>query len=143
MPPTGPRRLLVSNNFPAVNFRPATQRAIDTTIPLGGKLRGLPTITPTNNLHQQAMNKVKLTEFVQKELGSTKADAERAVNAVVEGLKSHLKKSRVMQLVGFGTFKVVNRKARMGVNPKTGERIKIKASKGVKFAAGKDLKGKL
>ncbi|MEX1111393.1 MAG: HU family DNA-binding protein [Chthoniobacterales bacterium] len=89
------------------------------------------------------MNKVKLTEFVQKELGSTKADAERAVNAVVEGLKSHLKKSRVMQLVGFGTFKVVNRKARMGVNPKTGERIKIKASKGVKFAAGKDLKGKL
>lgn len=89
------------------------------------------------------MNKVKLTEFVQKELGSTKADAERAVNAVVEGLKSHLKKSRVMQLVGFGTFKVVNRKARMGVNPKTGESIKIKASKGVKFAAGKDLKGKL
>jgi DNA-binding protein HU-beta len=89
------------------------------------------------------MNKVKLTEFVQKELGSTKADAERAVNAVVEGLKSHLKQSRVMQLVGFGTFKVVNRKARMGVNPKTGERIKIKASKGVKFAAGKDLKGKL
>jgi len=89
------------------------------------------------------MNKVKLTEFVQKELDSTKADAERAVNAVVEGIKSHLKKSRVMQLVGFGTFKVVNRKARMGVNPKTGERIKIKASKGVKFAAGKDLKAKL
>jgi nucleoid DNA-binding protein len=129
--------------FPAVNFRPATQRAIDTTIPLGGKLRGLPTATPTNKPHQQTMNKVKLTEFVQKELGSTKADAERAVNAVVEGIKSHLKKSRVMQLVGFGTFKVVNRKARMGVNPKTGERIKIKASKGVKFAAGKDLKGKL
>ena len=89
------------------------------------------------------MNKIKLTEFVQKELGSTKADAERAVNAVVEGIKSHLKKSRVMQLVGFGSFKVVNRKARMGVNPKTGERIKIKASKGVKFAAGKDLKNKL
>ena len=89
------------------------------------------------------MNKVKLTEFVQKELDSTKADAERAVNAVVEGIKSHLKKSRVMQLVGFGTFKVVHRKPRMGVNPKTGERIKIKASKGVKFAAGKDLKAKL
>ena len=89
------------------------------------------------------MNKIKLTEFVQKELGSTKADAERAVNAVVEGIKSHLKKSRVMQLVGFGSFKVVNRKARMGVNPKTGERITIKASKGVKFAAGKDLKNKL
>jgi nucleoid DNA-binding protein len=48
-----------------------------------------------------------------------------------------------MQLVGFGTFKVVNRKARLGVNPKTGERIKIKASKSVKFGAGKDLKSKL
>ena len=48
-----------------------------------------------------------------------------------------------MALVGFGTFKVVNRKARLGVNPKTGERIKIKASKGVKFGAGKDLKSKL
>ena len=48
-----------------------------------------------------------------------------------------------MQLVGFGTFKVVHRKARMGVNPKTGERIKIKASKNVKFSTGKDLKSKL
>jgi nucleoid DNA-binding protein len=48
-----------------------------------------------------------------------------------------------MQLVGFGTFRVVNRKARMGVNPKTGERIQIKASKAVKFGAGKDLKGSL
>jgi nucleoid DNA-binding protein len=89
------------------------------------------------------MNKIKLTESVQKELGSTKADAERAVNAVIEGIKSHLKKSKLMQLVGFGTFKVVNRKARLGVNPKTGERIKIKASKSVKFGAGKDLKSKL
>ena len=96
-----------------------------------------------SNLHIQHMNKVKLIESVQKELNSTKADAERAVNAVIEGIKTHLKKSKVMQLVGFGSFKVVNRKARMGVNPKTGERIKIKASKSVKFGAGKDLKGKL
>jgi DNA-binding protein HU-beta len=85
------------------------------------------------------MNKVKLIESVQKELGSTKADAERAVNAVIEGIK----KSKLMQLVGFGSFKVVNRKARLGVNPKTGERIKIKASKSVKFGVGKDLKSKL
>lgn len=89
------------------------------------------------------MNKIKLIESVQKELGGTKADAERAVNAVIDGIKSHLKKSRIMQLVGFGTFRVVNRKARMGVNPKTHERIKIKASKTVKFGVGKDLKGKL
>ncbi len=91
----------------------------------------------------QTMNKIKLVESVQKELNSTKADAERAVNAVIEGIKSHLRRSKVMQLVGFGTFKVVNRKARLGVNPKTGERIKIKASKAVKFGAGKDLKAKL
>ena len=89
------------------------------------------------------MNKVKLIESVQKELGSTKADAERAVNAVIEGIKSHLKKSKLMQLVGFGTFKGVNSRARLGVNTKTGERIKIKASKGVKFGVGKDLKSKL
>jgi DNA-binding protein HU-beta len=89
------------------------------------------------------MNKIKLIETVQKELKGTKADAERAVNAVVNGIRTHLKKSRSMQLVGFGTFRVVNRKARMGVNPKTGERIQIKASKAVKFGAGKDLKASL
>jgi DNA-binding protein HU-beta len=89
------------------------------------------------------MNKIKLIESVQKELGSTKADAERAVNAVIGGIKNHLKKSKIMQLVGFGTFKVVHRKARMGVNPKTGQPLKIKASKAVKFSTGKDLKSKL
>jgi nucleoid DNA-binding protein len=89
------------------------------------------------------MNKIKLIESVQQDLGSTKAEAERAVNAVIEGIKTHLKKSKAMQLVGFGTFKVVGRRARMGVNPRTGERIKIKASKAVKFGAGKDLKSKI
>lgn len=89
------------------------------------------------------MNKIKLIETVQKDLKGSKADAERAVNAVIGGIKAHLKKNRAMQLVGFGTFRVVNRKARIGVNPKTGERMQIKASKAVKFSAGKDLKGRL
>jgi nucleoid DNA-binding protein len=89
------------------------------------------------------MNKIHLIESVQKDLKSSKADAERAVNAVIGGIKAHLKKSKAMQLVGFGTFRVVNRKARMGVNPKSGERIQIKASKAVKFSAGKDLKARL
>lgn len=88
-------------------------------------------------------NKVKLVESVQNALGSTKADAERAVNAVIDGIKAHLKKNKVMQLVGFGTFKVVHRKARKGINPKTRQPIKIKASKTVKFGVGKDLKSKL
>jgi DNA-binding protein HU-beta len=89
------------------------------------------------------MNKIRLIETVQKDLKGTKADAERAVNAVINGIKTHLKKNRCMQLVGFGTFKVVHRKARLGVNPKTKERIQIKASKAVKFSTGKDLKSRL
>jgi nucleoid DNA-binding protein len=91
------------------------------------------------------MNKAELVEAVQKTLGkeTSKAQAERAVEAVVEGIKGGLKKGKPVQLVGFGTFKVAHRKARLGINPKTGEKIKIKASKSVKFAAGKDLKSKL
>jgi nucleoid DNA-binding protein len=91
------------------------------------------------------MNKAELVEAVQKTLGreTSKAHAERAVEAVVEGIKTGLRKGRPVQLVGFGTFKVANRKARMGINPKTGEKIKIKASKNVKFSAGKDLKSRL
>jgi len=91
------------------------------------------------------MNKADLVESVQKTLGkeTSKALAERAVDAVVEGIKVGLKRGKTVQLVGFGTFKVVQRKARTGVNPKTGEKIKIKASKNVKFGAGKDLKARL
>jgi len=89
------------------------------------------------------MNKAELVEVVQKSLSSSKAEAERTVGAVVEAIKSGLKKGKSVQLVGFGTFKVVNRKARMGVNPKTKQPLKIKASKTVKFSVGKDLKSKL
>jgi len=86
------------------------------------------------------MNKVELIVAVQKTLGTSKADAERAVNAVIDGIKAGVKKTKTVQLIGFGTFKVASRKARIGVNPKTGEKIKIKASKTVKFAAGKQFK---
>ena len=89
------------------------------------------------------MNKVELVTSVQKNLGSSKADAERAVNAVIDGIKLGIKKTKTVQLIGFGTFKIGNRKARIGVNPKTGAKIKIKASKTVKFSAGKAFKGSL
>jgi len=89
------------------------------------------------------MNKVELITSVQKNLDSSKADAERAVNAVIEGIKLGIKKTKTVQLIGFGTFKIGNRKARLGVNPKTGAKIKIKASKTVKFSAGKAFKGSL
>ena len=86
------------------------------------------------------MNKVELVVSVQKSLGTSKADAERAVNAVIDGIKAGVKKTKSVQLIGFGTFKVAARKARTGVNPKTGQKIKIKASKTVKFVVGKSFK---
>lgn len=91
------------------------------------------------------MNKAELVLAVQKSLGKeiSRAHAERALDAVISSIKGGLKKDQSVQLVGFGTFKVVARKARLGINPKTGEKIKIKASKNVKFSVGKDLKAKL
>jgi nucleoid DNA-binding protein len=89
------------------------------------------------------MNKVELVSAIQKSLDSSKADAERALNAVIDGIKLGIKKTKTVQLIGFGTFKVAARKARKGVNPKTGEKIKIKASKSVKFSAGKAFKSAL
>ena len=91
------------------------------------------------------MNKAALVEAVQKSLGkeTSRAEAERAVEAVVDGIKIGIKKDKNVQLIGFGTFKVAERAARMGINPKTGEKIKIKKSKTVKFSVGKELKSKL
>jgi DNA-binding protein HU-beta len=89
------------------------------------------------------MNKADLIEALAKETKSSKAAAERSVGGFIKTIKSGLKKDKNVQLVGFGTFKVVNRKARVGRNPRTGEPINIKASKGVGFRAGKGLKSGL
>lgn len=88
------------------------------------------------------MNKEDIIVAVQKTLGgeTSKAHAEKAVNAVLDAIRNGVKKSKSVQLVGFGHFKVLNRKARTGVNPKTGEKIKIKASRTVKFIVGKAFK---
>jgi len=88
------------------------------------------------------MSKAELVATVQKSLGkeTSLAQAERTVDAVIEGVKTGVKKTKSVQLIGFGTFKVVTRKARTGVNPKTGEKIKIKARKTVKFVPGKAFK---
>ena len=59
---------------------------------------------------------------------------------MVEGIKTGVKKTKSVQLVGFGTFKIATRKARTGVNPKTAAKIRIKASKTVKFVPGKAFK---
>ncbi|MGB0264228.1 MAG: HU family DNA-binding protein [Opitutales bacterium] len=91
------------------------------------------------------MNKAELVAEVQKSLGkdTSKAAAERAIEAVLEGVKKGIKKDKNVQLIGFGTFSVTKRAARDGINPQTGEKIKIKASKAVKFKAGAGLKAAL
>jgi DNA-binding protein HU-beta len=91
------------------------------------------------------MNKVGLVEAVQKQLGgeTSKAEVERVVAAVINAVKVGVKKDKIVQLVGFGTFKVVERKARKGVNPKTKQPIRIPKSKTVKFVPGKDFKSKV
>ena len=88
------------------------------------------------------MNKAELVVQVQKNLGgdTSKAAAEAALTAVLDGIKKGVKKDKSVQVIGFGTFSVVNRAARQGVNPQTGEKIRIKASKSVKFKAGAGLK---
>jgi DNA-binding protein HU-beta len=84
------------------------------------------------------MNKGDLIVAVAKELGGSKAQAEKAVNSVLDNIKKNVKKG--VNIIGFGSFSVGNRKARTGRNPQTGETIKIKASKTVRFRAGKALK---
>lgn len=86
------------------------------------------------------MNKTEFVAEIAKKTGLTKADAEKAVKAYAEIVTAQLKKGEKVQLVGFGTFEVAERGARKGINPKTGETIKIKASKAPKFKAGKALK---
>jgi len=87
------------------------------------------------------MKKTDLVEKV-KELASleSKAAAERALNAVLGGIEAGLQKDGEVQLIGFGTFRVKDRPAREGRNVKTGEKIKIKASKTVAFKVGAALK---
>ena len=86
------------------------------------------------------MNKGDLIEVVADKAGLSKADAGRAVDAVIEAVTKSLKKGKTVSLVGFGTFAVKKRAARTGRNPRTGESIQIKASNVPGFKAGKGLK---
>ncbi|QDH70551.1 HU family DNA-binding protein [Marilutibacter alkalisoli] len=86
------------------------------------------------------MNKAELIEAVAGAADLSKTDAASAVDAFVSVVTKALKKGDTVTLVGFGTFQVRKRAARTGRNPKTGETIKIKASKNPAFKAGKALK---
>jgi len=86
------------------------------------------------------VNKNDLIASVADNSGLSKADAARAVDAVLESITGSLASGQDVRLVGFGTFSVANRAASEGRNPRTGEKIQIPASRQPKFKAGKALK---
>jgi len=87
------------------------------------------------------VNKAELIESVVKKTSLTKKDASAAVDATLEAIKKATKKGVV--IAGFGSFSVLSGTVRISRNPRTGEEIKIKASKGVRFRPGKDYKSML
>jgi DNA-binding protein HU-beta len=86
------------------------------------------------------MTKAELVDAVAKSAGLTKAAADKAVGSFINAVSAALKKGERVTLVGFGSFEVSSRKARVGRNPQTGKEIKIAAAKVPKFRPGKALK---
>jgi len=86
------------------------------------------------------MTKLELVEFIAEKADLTKADAGRALDAVVEGVTKALKKGDKVSLVGFGTFSAKKKPARVGRNPQTGAEVKIPARVAPAFKAGNKLK---
>jgi DNA-binding protein HU-beta len=89
------------------------------------------------------MNKAELVSKMAEDAGTTKVQAAAALQSFIEGVTKTLKSGNKLILVGFGTFSVSKRAARLGRNPSTGATIKIKAKKVAKFKASKELSGKL
>jgi DNA-binding protein HU-beta len=89
------------------------------------------------------MSKAALVDIVREHTDCTVNAAKEAVDALFDTISKTLKKEGDMAVVGFGTFKVSKRAARMGRNPQTGAPIKIAASKTVRFKASKQLKESL
>ena len=86
------------------------------------------------------MDKSQLIEAVASDSGLTKADSARAIESLLDMVTRTLNMGEEVVITGFGKFSVVNRAARPGVNPRTGERIRIEASKAPRFSAGASLK---
>ena len=86
------------------------------------------------------MNKADIIDAVHAKLSGTKKSAEEAVDTVLDAITASLAKGQEVSISGFGTFLVKKRAARQGVNPRTGEKIQIKATTTPKFRAGKNLK---
>ena len=86
------------------------------------------------------MTKSELIDAIAEKAGLSKADASKALGAVTESITETLQAGDKVSLIGFGTFSVSERAARTGKNPRTGEALKIPASKAAKFKAGQQLK---
>jgi DNA-binding protein HU-beta len=91
------------------------------------------------NINQQKMNKGELVSAIAEGSGLTKADSEKALNATIKAIAQSMKKGDRVGLVGFGSFSVSERAARIGRNPQTGKELKIAAKKVVKFKPGAEL----
>ena len=89
------------------------------------------------------MNKADLIEKIAKESKCSKVAASKMIDSMTTNITKSLKRNERVTLVGFGTFSVSKRKARMGRNPQTGEPIKISARKVVRFKSGKELDKKI
>lgn len=89
------------------------------------------------------MNKTELVSAIAEKSGLTKADAKCALEATLEAMGEALAKGEKIALVGFGTFSVVEKGERTGINPRTKETIKIAARKAVKFKHGAELHEKI
>ena len=85
------------------------------------------------------MNKADLIEKIAKDAKISKTAASRTLDSLVDGITKALRKGERVALVGFGTFSVSKRKARVGRNPQTGQQIQIKARKVARFRQGKQL----
>lgn len=86
------------------------------------------------------MNKEDLVNTISEKSGLSKKESAAAVSETLSAIKDALLKGEKVQLIGFGTFDVVERAARMGINPQTKEKMQILAKKVVRFRAGKTLK---
>ncbi len=86
------------------------------------------------------MNKAALIEYMAKDTKLPKTACKAALESVIKGVETALKKNKTVVLTGFGTFSTMKRKARVGINPATGKKMTIPAKKVPKFKAGKRLK---
>merc|ERR1719359_2546518 len=90
----------------------------------------------------EAVKKADFVSSVSEKAGLSKADAEAALAAVIDTITEEVASGKKISMLGFGTFKLTHRAARMGRNPKTGEPLQIKASKSPSFTASKAFKEK-